>query len=162
MPPYDGRSTGSDELKGTVERQYGDAEGGGAGQTASPAEESPVGEHEVTHETPDSPHGVGESTARRGEDMAEADGKEAGRTDTGTEHKSERPTGTSDARRDRRGPAGFALTVPLVSDVLTDTAQRDHIARRVDGRLGARVDPANRPIGPHDAELLVGGPTALD
>lgn len=35
---------------------------------------------------------------RKGEDIDEADGKEAGRQDAGTEYPSQRPTGTSDAR----------------------------------------------------------------
>jgi hypothetical protein len=41
---------------------------------------------------------VGESTTDRGEDIAERDGKEAGRQDTGTQGESQRPTGTSTAR----------------------------------------------------------------
>jgi len=104
VPPYEGRSTGfgeneiSEDLEGTVERQYAGARGGGAGQTASPAQESPVGPDEVSHEAPDSPKGVGPSPSRSGEDVAEADGKEPGRQDAGVEHPAQRPTGTSDAR----------------------------------------------------------------
>jgi hypothetical protein len=45
-----------------------------------------------------SPHGVGESLTRRGEDIEEDDGKEVGRKDTGAEGKAGRPTGTSDSR----------------------------------------------------------------
>jgi hypothetical protein len=41
---------------------------------------------------------VGQSTSRRGEDMIDHDGKEAGRQDTGTAGPSQRPTGTSTAR----------------------------------------------------------------
>jgi hypothetical protein len=41
---------------------------------------------------------VGQSTTDRGEDIADRDGKEAGRQDTGTQGASERPTGTSTAR----------------------------------------------------------------
>jgi hypothetical protein len=41
---------------------------------------------------------VGQSTSRRGEDVAEQDGKEAGRQDTGPKGASQRPTGTSTAR----------------------------------------------------------------
>ena len=41
---------------------------------------------------------VGQSTGTRGEDIADRDGKEAGRQDTGTQGASERPTGTSTAR----------------------------------------------------------------
>jgi hypothetical protein len=45
------------------------------------------------------PDGVGESITRRGEDVVEQDGKEAGRFDTGTDGTpGERPTGGSDAR----------------------------------------------------------------
>ena len=45
------------------------------------------------------PSGVGESVGHRGEDMVEEVGKEAGRTDTGTDDSpAQRPTGTSDAR----------------------------------------------------------------
>ena len=45
------------------------------------------------------PEGVGESTSRRGEDMVDAEGKEAGREDTGTDDTpAQRPTGTSTAR----------------------------------------------------------------
>ncbi len=104
VPPYEGRTTArgdsqvSDELTESVERTYGDARGGGAGQTASPAVESPVRSDEVDHEAPDSPLGVGVSMNRRGEEQAERDGKEAGRSDTGTEASSERPTGTSNSR----------------------------------------------------------------
>jgi hypothetical protein len=41
---------------------------------------------------------AGQSTGRRGEDMIERDGKDAGRQDTGPKGKSQRPTGTSTAR----------------------------------------------------------------
>jgi hypothetical protein len=41
---------------------------------------------------------AGQSTAARGEDIMDRDGKEAGRQDTGTQGASERPTGTSTAR----------------------------------------------------------------
>jgi len=40
----------------------------------------------------------GESQTRRGEDMQDDDGKEAGRKDTGSEGTTDRPTGTSTAR----------------------------------------------------------------
>jgi hypothetical protein len=104
VPPYEGRSTGfgegeiGEKLEASVERMYAGTEGGGAGKTASPAQESPVSPDEVSHETPDSPKGVGTSSNRSGEDVAAADGKEPGRDDAGVEHPSERPTGTSDAR----------------------------------------------------------------
>ena len=45
------------------------------------------------------PDDVGTSTSRRGEDMVDAEGKEAGRQDTGTDDTpGQRPTGTSTAR----------------------------------------------------------------
>ena len=104
VPPYEGRTSTrgesqiSEELTDSVERIYGDVQGGGAGQTASPAVESPVRPDEVSHEAPESPLGVGVSTNRRGEDQVDRDGKEAGRSDTETEGASERPTGASDSR----------------------------------------------------------------
>jgi hypothetical protein len=58
----------------------------------------PKVEADEDEEEVSSPHGVGESLTRRGEDITKADGKEAGRKDTGTEGKAQRPTGTSDAR----------------------------------------------------------------
>jgi hypothetical protein len=104
VPPYEGRSTGfgdgeiGEELEASVERMYAGTEGGGAGKTASPAQGSPVRAEEVTGDAPDSPKGVGPSPSRGGEQVAKDDGKEPGRADTGDEHPSERPTGTSDAR----------------------------------------------------------------
>jgi hypothetical protein len=44
------------------------------------------------------PEGTGQSTTRRGEEVSRQEGKDAGRTDTGTQGESERPTGTSSAR----------------------------------------------------------------
>jgi hypothetical protein len=45
------------------------------------------------------PEGVGESVGRRGENMTAADGKEAGRHDTGTDGtEADRPTGSSTPR----------------------------------------------------------------
>jgi hypothetical protein len=104
VPPYEGRSTeqGSTEsaeaLTDSIETQLADTATGEHGQTASPAEESPVQPHEVSHEVPETPLGVGESTTRRGEDVAEQEGKEAGRHQAGTEGEAERPTGGSDSR----------------------------------------------------------------
>lgn len=45
-----------------------------------------------------SPGDVGESISRRGEDVADQEGKEAGRKDTGPQGESGRPAGTSDSR----------------------------------------------------------------
>jgi hypothetical protein len=47
---------------------------------------------------PDYPEGVGESTTRRGEDVASQEGKEPGRYDSGTKGQSDRPYGGSTAR----------------------------------------------------------------
>ena len=45
------------------------------------------------------PEGVGESVGRRGEDIVDKDGKEAGRYDTGTDDSpAQRPTGESTER----------------------------------------------------------------
>jgi hypothetical protein len=49
-------------------------------------------------ELPDDRDGVGESTARRGEDVTAEDGKEPGRYDSGTQGESDRPYGGSTAR----------------------------------------------------------------
>ncbi len=45
-----------------------------------------------------SPHGVGESVSRRGEDVKDEEGQEPGRKDTGTSGEAQRPEGTSDER----------------------------------------------------------------
>jgi hypothetical protein len=98
-PPYEGRTTARGESKHggdeSVARQMDETHGPGSG-TTSPAQESPVQEHEVTDEVPESPHGVGESATRRGEDIQEQEGKERGRTEGPREHPSDRPTGYSD------------------------------------------------------------------
>lgn len=114
VPPYDGR-TGSDpdlkdDLQGTVERQLDETKTGNIGATESPAQESPVSESEVARGSAGSgeqtatdtqattPHGVGGSITRRGEDISEDDGKEPGREDTGPMGETERPTGKSSMR----------------------------------------------------------------
>lgn len=104
VPPYEdrtgerGTSASAKALTDSVESQLAETTTGKHGQTASPANESPVEPDEVTHEVPDSPLGVGESMSRRGEDVAEYEGKEPGRVDAGVEDEAARPTGTSDAR----------------------------------------------------------------
>lgn len=115
VPPYEGRTTGSsddeisEELTGTVERQLADTKTGRPGATASPADERPVGAGEVasgsagageqtaTRADAATPHGVGTSTTRRGEDVVSEDGED-GRHRTGTQGESERPVGTSTPR----------------------------------------------------------------
>jgi hypothetical protein len=104
VPPYEGRSgerggsESSEALTESVESQLSETVTGAHGSTASPAVESPVEPSEVSHEVPESPLGVGESMTRRGEDVAEQEGKEAGRDEYGTEHESGRPAGGSDSR----------------------------------------------------------------
>jgi len=100
VPPYEGRTsaeTSNDESAASVGRQLADTKTGPPGATASPADEQPVSEDQVTDEVPESPLGVGESINRRGEDVADAEG-EAGRDDAGTKGESQRPVGTSDGR----------------------------------------------------------------
>ncbi len=115
VPPYAGRTTGStqdevgDTLKGSVERQLEETKTGRPGATSSPAQESPVGADEVAHDAAgagdqtatstdsSTPHGVGTSTTRRGEDVVGEDGAD-GRHRTGTQGKTERPVGTSTSR----------------------------------------------------------------
>ena len=81
------------ERKESVERQIPDSGPGVAGQTASPAKESPVRDDELTDDAPESPHGVGESVTTRAEDQPEDDD----RPDRGTKGPTERPVGTSTA-----------------------------------------------------------------
>lgn len=87
-----------DDRADSVSRQLAASEPGNAGQTASPANESPVNADEMTDDAPHTAHSVGESTSRRGEDMKDKDGKEAGREDTGPSGGADRPSGTSDKR----------------------------------------------------------------
>jgi hypothetical protein len=113
VPPYEGRSTGdgdlSEELRGTVERQLADTKTGRPGATSSPADENPVqagevasgasgaGNQTATDTQATTPHGVGTSATRRGEDVVKEEGKD-GRRDTGTQGESQRPVGESTAR----------------------------------------------------------------
>jgi hypothetical protein len=85
---------------------------GNIGATASPAHEDPVrpeqvastgaagsGEQTATDTQATTPHGVGESTTRRGEDVGDREGKEPGREDGGVDDTpAQRPHGTSTAR----------------------------------------------------------------
>lgn len=101
IPPYAGRTgTGSEpnaESSATVERQLAETKTGNPGATASPADEQPAQESDLSDEGVDSPKGVGVSHGTRGEDIADRDGKEAGRDDAGTKGPG-RPKGTSDNR----------------------------------------------------------------
>jgi hypothetical protein len=114
-PPYEGRTSGqtdddiSRDLTGTVERQLAETKTGRPGATSSPANERPVSAGEVasgssgagkqtaTRADAATPHDVGASTNRRGEDMVEEDGED-GRHRTGTQGESQRPVGTSTLR----------------------------------------------------------------
>lgn len=100
-PPYADRTTGEDqneETAASVGRQMEGSEAGTADQTASPAEESEVKEHEVSNDASDADKGVGESASRSGEEVRDSDGKEAGRHDLPPDSDTGRPAGTSDER----------------------------------------------------------------
>lgn len=97
IPPYEGRTDGSSDPSGlgaSVERQAAEDDHSGGG-TASPAQESPVQEEELSDSEPESPKGVGESVGTRGEDIMDRDGKERGRHEGG-EDGAGRPKGHSD------------------------------------------------------------------
>lgn len=90
VPPYRDRSTERTEpAKGTA-RAWG---------SEPPAKEPEQPGHEETPADAEmAPEGVGVSMTRGGEDVAELDGKEPGREDTGAKGPSGRPTGTSTTR----------------------------------------------------------------
>ena len=98
LPPYEGRSTESTNSRDMeaiahsrdVTTEQGAAPGGA------------TSDRDIQSPSDLPPEGVGESVGRRGEDIRDEDGKEAGRQDQGTEGKSDRPVGTSD-ERDRTG-----------------------------------------------------------
>jgi hypothetical protein len=101
VPPYEDRADGDSDTQGakseSVRRQLTAED---APEEANP--ESLVGPT-GGKKGQEPPAGVGESVARRGEDMIEHHGKEAGRHDTGTDDsEAERPTGES-TERDRGG-----------------------------------------------------------
>jgi len=100
VAPYDDRSKGGDPSGGgaSVSRQMESTKTANDGATASPADEQPVTDDQMTAGEPETPLGVGESISRRGEDMSDDDGKEAGRHDMGTKGESGRPVGMSDER----------------------------------------------------------------
>lgn len=102
VPPYDGRTgaetSSNDERGASIERQLSDNQPGQQGQTATPADEQPVSEDQVTDEEPESPKGVGVSTTRRGEDVSDDEPEEAGRKEVGTRGESGRPVGVSEGR----------------------------------------------------------------
>ena len=139
VPPYEGRTTGPDDTESTkaktetIERQLSETKSKGDEEigkvsAAGPSNPDPAtGEDlgqpqagDVSHRTPDDPHGVGESQSRRGEDIKKQEGTEPGRTDLGTKGKTERPYGTADAR-DATGvdPEG---SQPIDDDMMKGTA----------------------------------------
>ncbi len=96
VPPYAGREDGSGAMESdSTQRAYGSKTATEPVQPGSDVDQ------------PDSamaPEGVGESMSRRGEDVAEKDGKEAGRHEEGSDESREadRPVGSSD-NRDQTG-----------------------------------------------------------
>jgi hypothetical protein len=88
MSDTTGEQESKDARAASVERQLNDDEPPQEPPTNEPGGSSPA------KGTDD----VGKSTARRGEEMVENDGKEAGREDTGTEGPTDRPTGESTKR----------------------------------------------------------------
>jgi len=109
VPPYDGRTddgasesasvaASKAERAASVQRQLADTKSERDDSTATPADEQPVSEDQVTDRVPDSPKGVGKSSTRSAEDVADQEAKEPGRHDAGTKGESGRPVGTSDAR----------------------------------------------------------------
>lgn len=92
-----GESASKAERRASVEEQLAETKGTRPGG-ASPADEQPVHPDDVTDAEPETPLGVGTSTTRRGEDLADDDGKEPGRHDAGTQGESDRPVGVSDER----------------------------------------------------------------
>jgi hypothetical protein len=97
VPPYEGRQT---EMKEGYEEHSEKVFHGaddvppGPGRVISDEEREGV---PPTDMDATSPHGVGESINRRGEDVARQEDEE-GREDTGTKGASDRPVGVSDAR----------------------------------------------------------------
>jgi hypothetical protein len=93
VPPYadrlGGRSDDPAHRHESVERQLTGQEP--PQDTVQPVGNTDAGEPEQV------PSGVGESIGRRGEDVADRDGKERGREDAGTQGDSERPVGVSGA-----------------------------------------------------------------
>lgn len=91
VPPY------ADRLSGPSDDKANRAESVGrqlSGQDAPQDTVQPTGNLEGP--APEmAPSGVGESHTQRGEDVADSEGQESGRVDTGTQGSSGRPTGTS-------------------------------------------------------------------
>jgi hypothetical protein len=84
------------DAPGTGEAKQRVVEGNKKAFEANDTQESSRGE---AIQGPDlTPAGVGESSTRRGEDVAEEEGSEPGRYDSGPQGQSQRPSGGSTAR----------------------------------------------------------------
>jgi hypothetical protein len=89
--PGDSEAQSRDERAESVGRQL-------SGEDAPKDTAQPTGTA-AGREGATAPDGVGESTTRSGEGVVREEGKEAGRSDTGTDDTpAQRPTGTSSAR----------------------------------------------------------------
>jgi hypothetical protein len=86
----------ADDAPGTGEAKERAVEGHKKAFEGNPTQEESTG---AARQGPDlTPEGTGQSTTRRGEDVGTQEGKEPGRSDTGTQGESQRPVGTSTAR----------------------------------------------------------------
>ncbi|WP_143590484.1 hypothetical protein [Thermoactinospora rubra] len=86
---------GSEEVRQAGDRAFSPEEAGPPGEGRELSEEELSGVSSAETE-PGSPYGVGESTARRGEEIAQEE-EEAGRETVGVKGESDRPYGTSTA-----------------------------------------------------------------
>ncbi len=91
VPPYDDRNRGKNERAEGPERML-------SGQEAPEDTVQPESSAPIRSDAKMAPEGVGESVGRRGEDIRDKDGTEAGRHHEGTEGPAERPVGSSDDR----------------------------------------------------------------
>ncbi|HEV7168884.1 MAG TPA: hypothetical protein VGN49_13055 [Micrococcaceae bacterium] len=91
VPPYEGRTTtGAGQGEGTARAM---------GSEPPAAEPTAPGSDQLQDSADMAPEGVGESIGPRGEDMADDDGKEAGRANEGdADHPTGRRAGVSDPR----------------------------------------------------------------
>jgi hypothetical protein len=98
IPPYDDRSTESSNSRDMEamahSRDVTHEQGAAPGRATSDRDTQSASDFP--------PKGVGDSSSRRGEDIRDDEGQEAGRHDEGTKGKSDRPEGSSDDR-DRTG-----------------------------------------------------------
>ncbi|MDQ6741076.1 MAG: hypothetical protein M3021_12155 [Actinomycetota bacterium] len=90
VPPYEDRSDGNNRPRDGTARAMG--------SKAPLKEPAQPGSDTTPEDAAMAPKDVGESIGRRGEDVADKDGKESGREDTGRKGETARPTGTSGPR----------------------------------------------------------------